>query len=70
MYGCYQYHNKVGDRYDDEDIDTEHGANQSSRNAENSRVSNGAKGFQPNKQLHDRQIASFWGYVFQIIFQV
>nr|XP_027122400.1 uncharacterized protein LOC113739392 isoform X1 [Coffea arabica] len=71
MYGCYQYHNRIGARYDDERVDTEHGADGTSRNAaENSNVSNGAKDFDPSEQLHDRKIASFWGYVFQIIFQM
>lgn len=70
MHGCYKYHNRVADRYDAEGLDTERGINQTSRNAENSRVSSGAKGFRQNKHQHDRQIASLWGYVFQIIFQM
>lgn len=70
-YGCYQYHNKVGgDNTEDEIVDPEFGTNGSSRPA--------AESSGDEKQMHplrtsqdpDRKTAGFWGYVFQIIFQM
>ncbi|XP_059657897.1 uncharacterized protein LOC132304309 isoform X2 [Cornus florida] len=63
MYGCYQYHNQVGgSRIDNGDFDAENGTY-----AENSNV---AKCSGPNAEHHVRQTAGFWGYIFQIIFQM
>ncbi|XP_028055968.1 uncharacterized protein LOC114260108 [Camellia sinensis] len=61
MYGCYQYHNKVGgDRT--EDFDVEQGTN--------SNESNGKKHLESNQEHQVRQTARFWGYIFQIVFQI
>ncbi|CAL5441092.1 unnamed protein product [Camellia sinensis] len=61
MYGCYQYHNKVGgDRT--EDFDVEQGTN--------SNESNGEKHSESNQEHRVRQTAGFWGYIFQIVFQM
>lgn len=60
MYGCYKYHNKIGiDGTDIERLDTEYDSQNSKYMREN------AEAEQPS-----RQIAEFWEYVFQIIFQV
>ncbi|CAI9112683.1 OLC1v1013161C3 [Oldenlandia corymbosa var. corymbosa] len=56
MYGCYQYQHRVGNRNED----VEPGSR-----FETSRVKN----FGPNEE-HGRQLASFWSYAFQIIFQM
>ncbi|KAL7167364.1 hypothetical protein ACSBR2_037930 [Camellia fascicularis] len=61
MYGCHQYHNKVGgDRT--EDFDVEQGTN--------SNESNGEKHLESNQKHRVRQTARFWGYIFQIVFQL
>nr|XP_043615246.1 uncharacterized protein LOC122587207 isoform X2 [Erigeron canadensis] len=61
IYGCNQYRNKVGgDR--SEEFDEEH--------AEISSLPNGSKFAGPNDQRYPRQVAGFWGYTFQIIFQM
>ncbi|CAK9164280.1 unnamed protein product [Ilex paraguariensis] len=71
MYGCYQYHNKVGGaRIDHEEFDAEQGTSGAPRDAENSNMSNVVKSLGPNEERPVRQIAGFWGYAFQIIFQV
>lgn len=70
IYGCYQYHNKVGgDSSEDEGIDPENGANATSRCIESS---GDVKQMGTNQERNDpdRKIAGFWGYVLQIIFQV
>ncbi|KAI7758436.1 hypothetical protein M8C21_001274 [Ambrosia artemisiifolia] len=60
MYGCYQYHNKVGgDR--SEGFDEEQ--------AEITNMPNSAKFAGPNDHIHPRQVAGILGYVFQIMFQ-
>ncbi|KAG5618157.1 hypothetical protein H5410_017981 [Solanum commersonii] len=65
MYGCYQYHNKVGN----ERQDIEYSSRRLSMNVESSTSSNAAKQAMENTEQSSRQIADFWGYVFQIIFQ-
>lgn len=72
MYGCYTYHNKVGgDGIHNLEGDAEQGTQGASEPAENTDATNSAKNFGPNEVIgHDRQIAGFWGYVFQVIFQV
>ncbi|XAR50194.1 hypothetical protein NMG60_11004450 [Bertholletia excelsa] len=65
MYGCYKYHNKVsGIGADNENFDAEQG------NYGASSSSNGTKHLGNNQDCRVRQIAGFWGYVFQIIFQM
>ncbi|KAH0687020.1 hypothetical protein KY284_017573 [Solanum tuberosum] len=66
MYGCYQYHNKVGN----ERQDIEYSSRRLSMNVESSTSSNAAKQVMENAEQSSRQIADFWGYVFQIIFQM
>ncbi|KAI3464107.1 hypothetical protein Pfo_020770 [Paulownia fortunei] len=63
MRGCYRYNSKNGD-------DTEHGAYGSSTSAQSSHMLNATKGMDLNQEHPIRQIAGFWGYVFQIIFQM
>ncbi|CAL5327271.1 unnamed protein product [Camellia sinensis] len=72
MYGCYRYHKKVsGDRIHTEDFDAEQGNNTTPKNLENSNASNGKKlSPGPNQEREVRQTAGFWGYMFQIIFQM
>lgn len=68
MYGCHKYHNKVGGYgMGNLEGDAEQGTQRASVPAENT---NSAKNFGPNELGHDRQIAGFWGYVFQVIFQM
>lgn len=65
IYGCYQYHNKVGgDNTEDEMLDPE----SSGDGKQMQPVGGGAS--QDHHHQPDRKIAGFWGYVFQIIFQV
>lgn len=71
MYGCYQYHNEVGgDVIGNERQDIEYSSRRLSMNVESSTSSNVAKQVMENAEESSRQIADFWGYVFQIIFQV
>lgn len=71
MYGCYQYHNKVGgDEIDNERLDAEYGLRRLPMNVESTSSSNAAKQAGENAVQNSRQIADFWGYLFQIIFQV
>ncbi|XP_024970977.1 uncharacterized protein LOC112509973 isoform X1 [Cynara cardunculus var. scolymus] len=61
IYGCYQYHNKVGgDR--SEEFDEEQAAI--------ANLPNAAKSIGRKDQNHPRQVAGLWGYAFQIIFQM
>ncbi|GMH23407.1 hypothetical protein Nepgr_025250 [Nepenthes gracilis] len=58
VYGCYEYHNKVGgERADNESVDAVQG---------NLATKNLSSLDQPNTC----RVAGFWGYVFQIIFQM
>lgn len=71
MRGCYQYHKKAGgDRVDNVEVDTEQGSCVSTSDSQDSKMSNPSKISGPNTQCHVREPAGFWGYVFQIIFQV
>ncbi|KAK2967160.1 hypothetical protein RJ640_005204 [Escallonia rubra] len=70
MHGCYQYHNKVGGgRINNDEFDSEQGSYGASAEAQNSNMSNIAKYLGP-EETHVRQVAGFWGYLFQIIFQM
>ncbi|KAK3033521.1 hypothetical protein RJ639_032750 [Escallonia herrerae] len=70
MHGCYQYHNKVGGgRIDNDEFGYEQGSYGASAQAQNSNMSNAAKYLGP-EEPHVRQVAGFWGYLFQIIFQM
>ncbi|GAB4845713.1 hypothetical protein Ancab_039116 [Ancistrocladus abbreviatus] len=65
MYGCYDYHNKVGgERADNDRADAEQGY------SVNGEVSNAAKNASSNEQNPADEVAGFWGYVFQVIFQM
>ncbi|KAA8542290.1 hypothetical protein F0562_023574 [Nyssa sinensis] len=57
-------------RNNKENFDAELGTHAFPTNAENSNASNAAKCLGPNREPHVRQTAGFWGYVFQIIFQM
>ncbi|XP_055828851.1 uncharacterized protein LOC129896892 isoform X1 [Solanum dulcamara] len=71
MYGCYQYHNKVGgDGIGNERADAEYGSRRLTVNIESNSSTNAAKQVGENAEQSSRQIADFWGYVFQIIFQM
>ncbi|XP_073298386.1 uncharacterized protein [Primulina huaijiensis] len=67
IHGCYRYKYdiKSGNRFD-----TEHGSYRTSTNAHNSNVLNATKGMELNEEHLHRKIAGFWGYLFQIIFQM
>lgn len=66
MYGCFQYHNKVGgDETYNGTFDAERGTY-----VENSNASLGGKHLQSTEQRQVRQTAGFWGYIFQIVFQM
>ncbi|KAK3035339.1 hypothetical protein RJ639_034047 [Escallonia herrerae] len=71
MHGCYQYHNKVGGgRIDNDEFDSEQGSYGASAQAQNSNMSNVAAKYLGPEETHVRQVAGFWGYIFQIIFQM
>ncbi|KAM7479895.1 hypothetical protein LguiA_028108 [Lonicera macranthoides] len=68
LYGCYQYQKEVGgDKIANDELDTEQGT---SAQAGSTSITNTGKSSGPNEDLYVRQIAGFWGYVFQIIFQM
>lgn len=68
MYGCCQYQKEVGgDKIANDELDTEQGT---SAQAGSTSITNTGKSSGANEDLYVRQIAGFWGYVFQIIFQV
>lgn len=72
MYGCYQYHNKVGgESVDNVGLDTEQGSNfMVPVHGENFNMSNAAKASGSHDEQPTRKAAGVWAYVFQIIFQV
>ncbi|XP_057479279.1 uncharacterized protein LOC130766658 isoform X2 [Actinidia eriantha] len=72
MYGCYHNHNKVGGvGTENENFDADQGTDEAPTNDENSNSSTGdAKHLGSNQEPRVRQTAGFWGYIFQIIFQV
>lgn len=71
MFGCYKHHKKVGgDRIVnlEMDGDSEQGTLHSSEPPKFIEAPAFRKEFPCNGQ--DRELAGFWGYVFQVIFQV
>lgn len=69
MYGCYQYHNRISSETHNERFDAEYGSGRPSTYAQHSSTSNAIK-YSTAPQEPNRKVADFWGYVFQIIFQV
>ncbi|XP_052181500.1 uncharacterized protein LOC127794453 isoform X2 [Diospyros lotus] len=66
IYGCYHYQNKVGgDSIDGGDFEAGQDTFAATTNA-----SDGAKHLEANQECCARQLAGFWGYAFQIIFQM
>ncbi|KAK9066472.1 hypothetical protein SSX86_013794 [Deinandra increscens subsp. villosa] len=61
IYGCYQYHNKVGGDSSDK-LDEEQ--------AQISNLPNTTKYMGHKDHNHPRKVAGFWGYIFQIMFQM
>ncbi|KAI3726968.1 hypothetical protein L1987_66775 [Smallanthus sonchifolius] len=61
IYGCYQYRNKFGGHRSGE-LDEEQ--------AEITNLPNAAKYRGPKDHKRPRQVAGFWGYLFQIMFQM
>lgn len=59
IYGCFQYQ--------DEESGADHRVNSGEFDAERG---TGAKHMGSNQEHSTRRIAGFWGYLFQIIFQV
>ena len=72
MYGCYQYHNKVGgESVDNVGLDAEQGTDFIVPvHGENFNMSNTAKASHSHDEQLARKAAGIWAYVFQIIFQV
>ncbi|XP_057951498.1 uncharacterized protein LOC131146148 [Malania oleifera] len=73
LYGCYQYHNRIGgDRIDNEGFDAEQGTNVDvvPKHRENSNRTSLSKASGHPLALHNQRAAGFWAYVFQIIFQM
>ncbi|XP_074353179.1 uncharacterized protein LOC141692303 isoform X2 [Apium graveolens] len=71
MHGCYKYDNKVGgDGTYNFDGDAEQGIHGASLSAAYPNMSSSSRNFQKTVGGNDRQIAGFWGYVFQVIFQM
>lgn len=71
IYGCQQYINKVGgDRFDRSRLDAEHGvyADPISERSEN--VREAIKNSMFDEEQSVRKIAGFWGYAFQIVYQI
>lgn len=71
MYGCYKHHKKVsGDRIVNLELegDAEQGTLHSSEPPKIFEGATSRKEFACSGQ--DRELAGFWGYVFQVIFQV
>ncbi|XP_021718913.1 uncharacterized protein LOC110686626 isoform X1 [Chenopodium quinoa] len=70
MYGCYDYHQKIsGDRVHSEGIDAERGVYLVPMNGGTPNAIKAS--FSTQQILHrPRATAGFWGYVFQVIFQM
>lgn len=70
VYGCHQYLNKVGaDKLDLERPDAERGTYMAPTIEENSNVHGAVKISGFHEEDNTQEIAGFWGYVFQIIYQ-
>lgn len=70
LYGCYQYHiNKGSNRITNDCVDTEQGTDFNTTKVDISDSSKFKK-IGPDHWTSVRQIAGFWGYFFQIIFQM
>lgn len=70
MYGCYQYHKSLGgDKVDNVEGDAEQGICATPAVLGESSNSS-AKHTSSREEFNARRPAGFWGYVFQIIFQV
>lgn len=70
MYGCFQYHNKVGGLgIRNDNFDEENGASKIIGSQRFGSGSSIAKSLGPVEEP-PRQIAGFWSYIFQIIFQM
>lgn len=71
MYGCYQHHKKAGgDRVDNVEVDTEQGTSEAGAQGGISKMSDPSKSSVPHEPHHLNKPAGFWGYAFQIIFQM
>ncbi|KAJ0048083.1 hypothetical protein Pint_15462 [Pistacia integerrima] len=69
IYGCYQYQKRLcGEKVGNLEMDAENGTYVASAQGENS--NNAAKVTNTDEEAHVRQRAGFWGYAFQIIFQM
>nr|XP_029124385.1 uncharacterized protein LOC105058816 [Elaeis guineensis] len=70
VYGCHQYLNKVGaDKPDPERPDAERGTFMAPTIEENPNMHGAVKISGFHEEDNTREIAGFWGYVFQIIYQ-
>ncbi|KAH7682884.1 hypothetical protein IHE45_05G148200 [Dioscorea alata] len=68
IYGIHQYHNKVGgDKVDHERVDEERGTYVAPTNEDNEQCM--TKIFPIPREDNAREVAGFWGYAFQIIYQ-
>lgn len=72
MRGCFLHHKKAsGDKVDNVEVDTEQGSYVTPVHEEIPSTTNTEKSLGTNNvEHHAREPAGFWGYVFQIIFQV
>lgn len=70
IYGCYQHHKKAGGDKVDSVLDAEQGSCVAPAHGDNAKMSDPTKSSGPHEELHVRQQAGFWGYAFQIIFQM
>lgn len=70
LYGCYHYHiNDCSNRITNDGFDTEQGTHVDPTSVEIPNASNVTK-LRPNPESSIRKISGFWGYFFQIIFQM
>ncbi|XAR72617.1 hypothetical protein NMG60_11019324 [Bertholletia excelsa] len=72
LYGCFKYQNMAGgDGTNNQEFDAEQNSyGGDHRYARNSNAPNGSKHLRTSQGHDVHQIAGFWGYVFQIIFQM